>query len=67
LLALINALEEATNKKADIRLVPAPPSEPFQTWADITKSREQLGYFPKIGLQEGLSDFVQWYNKRIKP
>jgi len=67
LFALIEALEEATNKKADIRLVPAPPSELFQTWADITKAREQLGYCPKIGLQEGLSDFVQWYNKRIKP
>jgi len=66
LFALIEALEEATNKKADIRLVPAPPSELFQTWADITKAREQLGYCPKIGLQEGLSDFVQWYNKTHK-
>jgi UDP-glucuronate 4-epimerase len=67
LFALIEALEEATNKKADVRLVPAPPGELFQTWADIKKAREQFGYCPKVGLKEGLSDFVRWYNKRVNP
>lgn len=66
LLNLIETLEKVTNKKADIRLVPAPRSELFQTWADIRKAREHLGYRPKIGLKEGLNGFLQWYNERLE-
>ena len=28
---------------------------------DITKSKEQLGYSPKVSLREGLAETVSWY------
>lgn len=66
LLELMAALEEVVGKKATVRFLPTPPTEPIQTWADIRKAREHLGYNPSFGIKEGLSDFVRWYNKFIR-
>jgi nucleoside-diphosphate-sugar epimerase len=31
-----------------------------RTYADLTRSREELGYQPKVSLAEGLREFVNW-------
>jgi len=31
------------------------------TWSDVSKASRDLGYSPKIGLDEGLKRYVQWY------
>ncbi|KGK98400.1 UDP-glucose 4-epimerase [Methanococcoides methylutens] len=31
------------------------------TWSDVNKASRDLGYSPKIGLEEGLKRYVQWY------
>lgn len=33
------------------------------TWADVSKARKELGYLPRIGLDEGLKRYVQWYKE----
>jgi UDP-glucose 4-epimerase len=33
------------------------------TWADVSKARRELGYKPKIGLEDGLKRYVQWYGE----
>lgn len=33
------------------------------TWSDVSKARRELGYEPKIGLDEGLERYVRWYKE----
>jgi len=33
--------------------------------ADITRAREHLGYQPKVGLEEGLRNTIEWYRKNL--
>ena len=30
---------------------------------DVTKSREKLGFVPRVGLEEGLKDTIDWYSQ----
>ena len=34
------------------------------TFADITKAKELIGYQPKITLEKGISNFIEWYRKQ---
>jgi len=34
-----------------------------ETYADITKAKEKLGYQPKVGVEEGVKRFVEWYRQ----
>jgi iron(III) transport system substrate-binding protein len=37
-----------------------------KTWADISASRQELGYAPTIKLEEGIRHFVAWYRDYAK-
>jgi len=63
LMDLISVLENSIGKKAIINYAPTPPGDVFITYSDITKSREDFGYSPKVSIQEGLPKFVQWYRE----
>ena len=41
--------------------VPIPPSEPYRTWANLTKARRLLGYTPTTSFEDALSHFVNWW------
>ena len=60
---LIAAIETALGKKAVINRLPEQPGDVPLTYADITKSREQLGYRPTTKISEGIPRFVDWYLK----
>ena len=60
---LIAAIETALGKKAVISRLPEQPGDVPLTYADITKSREQLGYRPTTKISEGIPRFVDWYLK----
>jgi UDP-glucuronate 4-epimerase len=59
-LRFVQVLEELLHKKAQIVNTPAPPTEPLITHADITKARRLLGYEPKVQVEEGLRNFIEW-------
>jgi UDP-glucuronate 4-epimerase len=61
LAGLVEAIEEQLGKKAVIEYLPAQPGDVDQTYADIRKARERLGYHPHTDLKEGLARFVRWY------
>jgi UDP-glucuronate 4-epimerase len=63
---LIKVIEEALGKKAKIRHVAPPPGEVPTTLADISRARAMLGYQPRISIEEGVSNFVQWYLTNMK-
>ena len=60
---LIKAIEQALGKKAKINRLPVPPGDVKQTYADVSKAISRLGYNPKVGLKEGLIEFVKWFRK----
>ncbi|MBN2457449.1 MAG: GDP-mannose 4,6-dehydratase [Sedimentisphaerales bacterium] len=57
---LIRGIEKALGKKATVNRLPMQPGDVQQTYADVTKASEQLGYNPKTEITEGLSKFVEW-------
>jgi UDP-glucuronate 4-epimerase len=60
---LIALIEDALGKKAVIDRQPLQPGDVPITFADISKARKQLGYEPKVKVEEGIPLFVAWFRK----
>lgn len=58
---LILLIEFRLGRKAEIDYGSMQPGEVNHTYADISKAREHLGYSPKIGIEEGLRRYIDWY------
>jgi UDP-glucuronate 4-epimerase len=58
---LIRLLGEALDVEPRVERLPAQPGDVRQTFADITKARELLGYDPQVGIEQGITEFVEWY------
>ena len=63
---LIREIEGQAGKKAILEYLPEQPGDVQQTYADIRKARELLGYNPQTKVREGLARFVQWYLEEKK-
>jgi UDP-glucuronate 4-epimerase len=63
---LISLIEQALGKKADVEELPDQPGDVPITYADITKARHLLGYDPRVGIEEGVGRFVQWFRDKAK-
>jgi UDP-glucuronate 4-epimerase len=59
----VKIIEQLLNKKAVIKDVPAPISEPIVTWADVSKAQAILGYQPKTKVDKGMGVFIDWLRK----
>jgi UDP-glucuronate 4-epimerase len=60
---LIDLVEQATGKKLVRDTQPVQPADVPATWADISASRRDLGFAPKVTLEEGVPRFVAWYRE----
>jgi nucleoside-diphosphate-sugar epimerase len=58
---IISKFEELLGKKARIDHKPFHVADLMETWADISKAKNLLGWEPQISLDEGLVKSVQWY------
>jgi UDP-glucuronate 4-epimerase len=61
---LISLLEKALDCKAVIDRQPPQPGDVPQTFADVTKARQLLGYNPQTNIGEGIKRFVEWFRSR---
>jgi len=61
LLSLVSLIENALNKKAKIAWMPEQPGDVPVTYADISKAQKELGYAPKVSIEEGIVKLVEWY------
>ncbi len=61
---LVQLIEKHLGKKADIKFGNPIPGDVPITYADITKSKEQLGYNPQTLIDEGIGKFVAWYKQK---
>ncbi len=58
---LIELIERSLDMNAIIDRQPWQPGDVPATYADITKSREMLGYNPATKIQDGIPKFVEWF------
>ncbi|MBK8466209.1 MAG: GDP-mannose 4,6-dehydratase [Chloracidobacterium sp.] len=62
---LISLLERSLDMSAVIDRQPTQPGDVPITFADITKSRELLGYNPTTKIADGIPKFVEWFRSRM--
>ena len=60
---MIRSVERAVGKPARIERLPDQLGDVKQTWADVSRAAEDLGYAPSIGFDEGVNEFVAWLRK----
>ena len=58
---LIGIIEKLLGKKARLAERAEERGDVRQTCADVTRARRILGYEPRVGIQEGIGRFVEWY------
>lgn len=61
LMRFIGLIEEALGKKAEIDFQPMQPGDVPATYADIEASQRDLGFEPRVPIDEGIPRFVAWY------
>jgi UDP-glucuronate 4-epimerase len=66
LLTYIKTLEKSLGREAVMNLLPLQAGDVPDTEADVTDLREQLGYEPKVAVEEGVANFVEWYRAYYK-
>lgn len=57
---LLNVLENALSQTAVLQYLPEQPGDVPQTWADISRARELLGYSPAVSVDRGIQCFLKW-------
>lgn len=58
---LISLLEKELDLPARINRQPLQPGDVPQTFADITRARQILGYNPQTQIETGIKQFVEWF------
>jgi len=61
ILKVIDLVEKAMGKKAVVELKPGPPGDMQETSADISAASRDLGWRPKVAVEEGIPKFVEWF------
>ena len=60
---LIRLIAKYLEKEPLIRELPLQPGDVPITYADIRKARSEIGFQPRVGMEEGVGKFVEWYHK----
>ncbi len=63
----IELIERALERKASMELLPLQPGDVTDTYADIEDSRRDLGFEPRVTIEEGIPRFIAWFRDYHKP
>ncbi len=58
---LVELLEQALGRRAEIRIVPRPAADLMATWASVDAAQELTGWQPRTALDVGIPQFVSWF------
>lgn len=61
---LLTLLEQGLGREAITHTSPAERGEIAVTYADISKSQRELQFNPQVTLEEGIAQFIEWYQSR---
>ena len=64
-LELVHVVERLTNSKSEIEFHPLPTDDPHKRQPDIAKARKLLDWEPKVSLEDGLAETIEYYKARI--
>lgn len=64
-LGLAETIVRMTGSRSRFVFKPHPGPEVEMRVPDISKARQQLGYEPKVGLEEGLARSIAWYRQHL--
>ena len=59
----IECIEKELGKTAEKNMLPMQQGDVHMTYADIDKTKEILGWEPKISIEEGIKKFIEWYKE----
>jgi UDP-glucuronate 4-epimerase len=62
----IGHIEQKLGIKAKKKLIPMQMGDVPCTYADISSAQKDLHFSPKIGIKEGINDFIDWYRSYYK-
>ncbi len=63
LMDFIKAIEQVTNKKATLNLMPMQPGDVPATHADVSHLEQDFEYRPNTSIEQGVARFVDWYRQ----
>jgi len=63
---LITLLEKKLDREAEKIMLPMQAGDVVSTYADIQESQRELGFVPRVSLEEGIARFVDWYRDYFK-
>ena len=62
---LINLIAKCVGREPVIRELPPQAGDVPITYADISKARNEIGFQPKVGMEQGIEAFVKWYSENV--
>jgi UDP-glucuronate 4-epimerase len=62
---LIELVESAAGKLAKIEHRPPRTEDMPFTHADLTKARHLLGYAPRVEIEDGVREYVEWFRTQL--
>jgi nucleoside-diphosphate-sugar epimerase len=65
LLELAERILRLAGSKSEIAFRPLPEDDPRVRQPDITRARTQLGWEPRVDVEEGLRRTIDWYRGRL--
>ena len=63
LMNIISIIEKKLNKKAIIDFQPIQPGDVKESFSDINKSIEKLGFKPTTNVEEGIEELINWHKE----
>jgi UDP-glucuronate 4-epimerase len=66
LMGFVKAIEEELGIEAKKNFRDMQPGDVYQTYADVEDLFEATGYKPKVGVKEGVAEFIRWYREFYK-
>ncbi|KAJ3193098.1 hypothetical protein HK101_005420 [Irineochytrium annulatum] len=60
----IRVVEESVGRRAVINVKPDQPGDVKTTFADLTLSEAELGYQPRVSIEEGMRRLAEWFAER---
>lgn len=60
---LIALIAQSLGREARVERYPDQPGDVRLTAADLGRAERELGYRPRVGIEEGIGQFVRWYGE----
>lgn len=63
LIRLVEVIEQATGRKAEVEMSPMQPGDMVDTYANVDAIARDTGFRPSTSLEQGVPQFVEWFEQ----